>query len=90
MSENCPIKDDAPCAQASEAAEVAVKKVFAILGVDIDVPKEVECFRENLRFGANMRRAVDKGLLAVVGAFAVAIGAALWVGVVTLLTRGHT
>jgi hypothetical protein len=34
-----------------EAADRAVKKVFAILGVNIDEPKEVEDFREDLRFG---------------------------------------
>ena len=39
------------CPHAAEAADTAVKKVFAILGVDVDVPKEVEQFRENLRFG---------------------------------------
>lgn len=45
------------CPQVQQAAEDAVRKVFAILGVDVDVPKEVEEFRENLRFGASMRRA---------------------------------
>lgn len=50
-----------------QAADLAVKKVFSILGVDIDRPKEVEEFRENLRFGATMRRAADKGLMALVG-----------------------
>jgi len=43
------------CPHIKEAADEAVKKVFAILGVDVDVPKEVEQFRENLRFSANMR-----------------------------------
>ena len=76
------------CPHASKAAEIAVKKVFAILGVDITVPKEVADFQQNLRFGANMRRAADKGVLAIVGAFAVAVGAALWVGIVSALTKG--
>ena len=86
MSESCPRTDG--CPHASASAEMAVKKVFAILGVDIDVPKEVEEFRENLRFGATMRRAVDKGLLAVVGAIATAVAAALWVGITKSL-GGH-
>ena len=34
-----------------EAADRAVKKVFAILGVDVDKPESVEEFREDLRFG---------------------------------------
>ena len=77
------------CPHINAAASQAVKNVFSLLGVDVDVPKEVEAFRENLRFGASMRRAADKGFLAITGAIAVAIGAALWVGVVTLLSRAH-
>jgi len=77
------------CPHAAEAADTAVKKVFAILGVDVDVPKEVEQFRENLRFGASMRRAADKGMLAIIGAIAVAGLAALWDGVVSSIVKGH-
>ena len=32
-----------------DAADRAVKKVFAILGVDVDKPESVEEFREDLR-----------------------------------------
>lgn len=77
------------CPHVAEAADVAVKKVFAILGVDVDVPKEVEQFRDNLRFGATMRRAADKGMLAIIGAIAVAGLAAFWVGATAYITRGH-
>ena len=77
------------CPHVREAADEAVKKVFAILGVDVDVPKEVEQFRENLRFGANMRRAADKGMLAIIGAIAVAGLAALWAGIVSSIVKGH-
>lgn len=66
-----------------------MKKVFAILGVDIDVPREVEQFRENLRFGASMRRAADKGMLTVIGVLVTAMLAALWAGIVSKLTGGH-
>ena len=76
------------CPHAKESAELAVKKVFAILGVDINVPKDVEAFRENLRFGASMKRATDRGMLAIVGAVAVSILAALWAGIVTKV-GGH-
>lgn len=86
MPEECQSTNNCPHAAAS--AELAVKRVFAILGVDIDVPKEVEEFRENLRFGATMRKAVDKGILAVAGAIAVAMLAALWAGVVAQV-KGH-
>ena len=77
------------CPHIAAAADTAVKKVFAILGVDVDVPKEVEQFRENLRFGANMRRAADKGMLAIIGAIAVGALAALWAGVVSSIVKGH-
>lgn len=76
------------CPQVQQAAEDAVRKVFAILGVDVDVPKEVEEFRENLRFGASMRRAADKGMLTIIGAIAVGALAALWAGIVSKM-GGH-
>jgi hypothetical protein len=79
---------DADCPHADEAAEAAVRKVFAILGVDIDVPKEVEEFRENLRFGASMRRAADKGMLTMLGVLVTAMLAALWAGIVSKIA-GH-
>lgn len=87
MSDKCPSRVE-DCPHAAQAAELAVKKVFAILGVDIDVPKEVEQFRENLRFGASMKRAADKGLLAVVGVVATGLLAALWAGIVSKV-GGH-
>jgi len=65
------------------SAELAVKRVFAILGVDIDKPKEVEEFRENLRFGATLRRAADKGFLAMVIIIAGAIVAMAWAGILS-------
>jgi hypothetical protein len=65
--QQCPVESapGQPCPIASDAADCAVRKVFAILGVDIDVPKEVEDFRENLRFGAYMRKMVDRGGIAI-------------------------
>lgn len=75
---DCP---DNPVCQ--EAADRAVKKVFAILGVDVDKPESVENFREDLRFGRKLRKAADHGFLAFVGLIVVAVGAALWAGVVS-------
>jgi GTP cyclohydrolase I len=66
-----------------DAAEHAVKKVFAILGVDIDRPESVEEFREDLRFGRKMRKVADHGLLAFFGVVAVAFAAAVWAGIVS-------
>lgn len=66
-----------------DAAEHAVKKVFAILGVDIDRPESVEEFREDLRFGKRMRKVADHGLLAFFGVVAAAFAAAVWAGIVS-------
>lgn len=73
------------CPQESEAADQAVRKVFAILGVDIDRPESVEDFRDDLRFGKKMRKAADHGFLALVGLIVVALGAAVWSGIVAKL-----
>jgi hypothetical protein len=72
-----------------EAADRAVKKVFAILGVDVDKPESVENFREDLRFGRKLRKAADHGFLALVGLVVVAMGAALWAGIVSKINGGH-
>jgi hypothetical protein len=66
-----------------------VKKVFAILGVDIDKPESVEEFRQDLRFGKKMRKAADHGFLAMVGLIVVGLGAALWAGIVSKVTGGQ-
>ncbi len=85
---DCNLTDAQECPHAEKAAQLAVKKVFAILGVDVDVPKDVEEFRENLRFGASMRRAADKGMFAIVAFVAVACVAVMWTGIVTKI-GGH-
>lgn len=89
MSENkqhC-VKEER-CEFAEEAADVAVRKVFAILGVDIDKPESVEAFREDLRFGKRLRKATDHGILAVAAVVAGAICVAAWSGVIASI-RGH-
>lgn len=69
------------CKHIDDAANRAVKKVFAILGVDIDKPESVEEFREDLRFGRRMRKAADHGFLVFVGVVIVAIAYAMWEGI---------
>lgn len=66
-----------------DAADHAVKKVFAILGVDIDRPESVEEFRADLRFGKRMRKVADHGVLAFFGVVVAAFAAALWAGIVS-------
>ena len=82
-------QDVTKCPHAVESAEIAVKKVFAILGVDIDVPKEVSEFQENLRFGAALRKGADRGWLVLVGGVVTLMLAALGAGVVSLLHGGR-
>lgn len=69
------------CKYSEDAAKSAVKQVFAILGVDIDDPAAVEDFRKDLRFGGMMRKASDKGFVAVVVLSFTAMGLAAWAGV---------
>lgn len=71
--------------EVNEAVELAVKKVFAILGVDIDRPESVEEFREDLRFGRKMRKLTDTGLLGVISVLAAGFVAVLWHGIVQAL-----
>ena len=70
------------------AADNAVRKVFAILGVDIDKPESVEEFREDLRFGKRMRKAADHGILVLIGVLIVGLTAAMWSGIVSNI-KGH-
>lgn len=74
-----------PPEQCHEAAEAAVKKVFALMGVDIDRPESVAEFQDDLRFGRRLRRAADYGWISIIGAIAVALAAAVWAGVVAKL-----
>jgi hypothetical protein len=64
-----------------EAADRAVKKVFAILGVDIDRPESVEEFRQDLRFGKKLRKIADHSTLAFFAVVAVGFASLLWLGI---------
>ena len=74
--------------ECSEIADRAVKKTFAILGVNIDNPESVEEFRQDLRFGKRLRKIADHGTLAFFAAVAVAIVAALWIGITQSIHKG--
>lgn len=71
-----------------ESADRAVKKVFAILGVDINKPESVEEFREDLRFGKKLRKLADHGTLALVALIFVGIGYAAFAGVASKVKGG--
>ena len=83
--ETCESKNE--CSQmakdfAEHAADKAVRKTFAILGVDVEDPRALEEFREDLRFGKRMRRAADKGFMTAVSVFTGALLVALWIGII--------
>ena len=63
------------------SADLAVRKVFAIIGVDIDRPESLEEFREDLRFCRKLRKAFFNGFLALVAVGIAGLGGALWLGV---------
>lgn len=73
---------------ASKTADMAVKKVFAILGVDIEDPASVENFRQDLRFSGALRKLANKGAAGVIGLIVLGIGTALWAGIMALIKRG--
>lgn len=73
---------------AEHAADQAVRKMFAILGVDVEDPHALEEFREDLRFGKRMRRAADKGFMTAVSVFTGALLVALWLGIIMQLKGG--
>lgn len=83
---------DAPhgtgCEFANVAADRAVRKTFAILGVDVDRPEQVRDFQESLRFGDKLRKAADRGHLAFIAVAAASLAAALWLGIVAKIKGG--
>lgn len=74
------------CPSENEVIEVAVdkavKKTFAILGVDVDKPESVEEFREDLRFGKAMRKYASHGFLAFIAVVFAGLAGSIWFGLV--------
>lgn len=64
------------------AVDKAVKKTFAILGVDVDRPESVEEFREDLRFGKAMRKYASHGFLAFIAVVFAGLAGSIWYGIV--------
>ena len=79
----CPVGEKV----SEEAADRAVKKVFAILGVDINKPESVEEFREDLRFGRKLRKLADHGTLVIVGLLFTGLAWAVFEGIITRIKK---
>jgi len=71
--------------ECAQIADKAVRKTFAILGVNIDNPESVEEFRQDLRFGKKLRRLADHGTMAFFAAVAIAVVGALWIGITSAI-----
>ena len=76
---HCPAED---CHKPEEAADSAVKKVFGILGVNVDDPKQVEQFRQGLRFGEALHKYANKSIMTIVVVVTVAMVGATFAGIV--------
>lgn len=70
-----------------KAADKAVQKVFAILGVDINKPESVEEFREDLRFGKKLRKLADHGVFVLVALLFTGLAWAAFDGVIYRFRR---
>lgn len=73
------------CIAAEAAADTAVKKTFAILGVDIEDPQQVKRFQDSLRFSEKLNNIADKSATTFVLALVMASVAALLLGIKTKL-----
>jgi len=77
-----------PCPNAERAADAAVKRVFEILGVDVDNPFSVEEFRKSLRFNDQLRKVADRSLLTFGAILATGFAYALYEGIKAAIGRG--
>lgn len=66
---------------AAKAARIAVENVFSAIGVDVNDPKDLQRFRDDLRFGSVARESAQKGFWALITALLSAFGLAVWYGV---------
>ena len=89
MTTGCNSPHSVRCEFADAAAERAVKKTFAILGVDVEKVEQVRDFQSSLRFSEGLRKMVFYGSMIVIGIAAGALVTALWAGIkVSLIANG--
>jgi DNA helicase IV len=71
------------CQYAEDAADRAVEKTFARLGVDVNNPSELKKFQDSLRFGEKLLNMADKGIIAAIVTGVGMLMAALFLGIKT-------
>jgi hypothetical protein len=59
-------------------ANLAVNKAFGHLGIDVNNPKDLQVFRDDLRFGGIFRSAATKSFYAMIAAIFGGIGLSIW------------
>jgi len=84
----CPHSDNEAERIAALAADGAVEKTFALLGVNVASAADVEAFRQDLRFAGHLRRHTDKAVGGVVTALALGILALIYGGAQLLISGG--
>ena len=64
---DCPYSETLPpgtvCPEAKRAADQAVKRIFFIMGVDVDNPVSVSEYQAEIRFNHNLSRLASKGII---------------------------
>lgn len=75
------------CPGAQAIADEAVERVFGIFGVNVRDAKEVDEFRQNLWFAAQMRKTANHVLMTVAGLFIAAVVTALTTGVIRIVGK---
>lgn len=63
---------------AHRAVDLAVRQAFSHLGVNVDDPKDLQVFRDDLRFGGVFRSAATKSFFALLAAIFGGIGLSIW------------
>jgi len=82
----CPVNACTKPEEAAErAADKAVRRTFAILGVNIDNPESVAAFNEDLRFNKTLRKLANKGLFTALGTVVALMITSVWM----YWTRSH-
>jgi hypothetical protein len=75
---SCPIYG---CRESELAAKLAVREVFAILGVDIDHPEQVNKFRKGINFGQDLQKFANRGIITFVVVVATLAAGSLFLGI---------
>lgn len=73
------------CTKPDEAAHKAVKQVFGIMGINVDEPREIERFREGLRFGESLHKMANKSVMTAVVMITSALVIATFIGLAVKL-----